>query len=377
MLSGNELKLLNDLSNREGLVLISDPTSTDLKWRAADLVTVINIAETAEEVATYRTLTQAMDEVFSKWNRIAQVNSNPQANPEELTAWQYDEASQQIRCTINSISLVGFISPETYSGDYVFEVQIDSTDGDDDDIGILLGYNGNFTTSGEALILLRNAGGGFPSTNLLALMEMGAAGNTIIASGNYGMKWPDGSVHPDSEVVPANTLGGWAKYHSDGAIIKLKVQRSGNTLSIWGTSSDGVYSTTPQISLDMTTQATLKKYLDPHRIGYVAQSQNNASWISLQRPGYRPTIIDIPNNNAHVWNGTAWTDVAISDILKVGALYFNSTAGRLYYMDDTGKLIHIASRNLPVATLADIQNGVSGKTVPPDVLKAYLDTIKK
>lgn len=78
-------------------------------------------------------------DVFNSWYRLSHQGEKPYpAIPAETTTWTYDEATDAIRNTTNSSSLVGMVSPEDVEvGDYDFITGLSSTSGDDDWVGVI------------------------------------------------------------------------------------------------------------------------------------------------------------------------------------------------------------------------------------------------
>mgnify|MGYP001773297532 CR=1 FL=1 len=206
----------------------------------------------------------------------------------EINNWSYDSATDNIYSTINSATLIGFISPEEYE-DFVFEVRVSSNDGDNDTIGICFGFE---DTDGKehTLVAARTPGGSQAHPSLSSgshkaklfdiYYNIFDSDRIDLGSTNGGLKWGDGIVN-DAR-VPTTDLGAWSAFPT-GCLIKAK--REGDIITLETTNlGSNTYVDSAKVIVDLNSHPALAKFKGPTRIGYICYSQPRATWKTLQAP---------------------------------------------------------------------------------------------
>lgn len=272
-----------------------------------------------DEVQYQQGLEESFAEVFNTWLRISHNTSgNYPASVNETNAWTYDSANDTITCTINSATLVGFISPKKFET-FNFEVRVNSPGNDDDDIGVCAAFkslNGREYT----ITANRNTGGIGPDRF-----------NVV-----YNYKQTDAIVLGSSSVGLTSGVG-WSS-SADGC--RIRVERVGDVLVFKTTDLNGAsFVASSEITVDLSTIPELSKFKGPAQYGYVAYSQAQSTWSTLARPIDIDQIVDVENRVRYDYTGESWTSAPIpstEDLVDKQRFYFNDVTGRLYLMTDTG-----------------------------------------
>lgn len=289
-------------------------------------------------------------QIFNTWDRISYNAGNPHAVPSEESAWAFDSTTGLIKCTVNSTAWVGFVGPDYYDN-YEMEVVISAPgDGDDDLIGLILGYV--VDAGGTAYMLALSRGAGQASAgryyfNVLYNPKSLSDGTAewVVAGTNGSMHYPDGTPFP-AAITPTN--GGHGTWGDLGEI-SLKVTRTPNKIIV--ASSDkgalGVYKPENTLTIDLTSDDRLTRFIHPSRIGYTAQSQPNATYRVLTQPDFQADIFDVRDGSMQVFEGGAWkTYAGGSDYVKAQipqGIHISSIANNtLWYAIYDGTLRKIA-----------------------------------
>ena len=294
------------------------------------------LVQGSTEMAQVMGYIESFETVFDEWLRISHSGDTYPAVPEELTEWSYDPTEDTISSTINSTTLIGFISPDRHE-DYIFDVIVSSTANDDDLIGICLGFveeggrQYTFTAS-------RSAGGisgGDDTDATLFLIEYnrGQSDQKDIASTNGGLMWGDGVIDDDRpKGFTSNTGNNWDKYPTG---CRIRVERFGDIFTI-KTSDLGsdILKESATVVIDIKDFPELEKFRGPIQFGYVCQSQANSTWDTLRRPVELGTVVDADTLETWSWDGEQFvqvTDEDAKEIVPVNRLFYTEMTGKLYY----------------------------------------------
>ena len=310
-----------------------------------------SIVRTEEDSNMTKGYAESFQFVFDNWMRISRGNGSYNttgdsyalvANPDEIITWEYDDVSDRILSTINSVSLVGFLSPQALEN-YVAEVIIRSAGNDDDFIGLCIAMAYDSRGRARTLEVMRGLNGSAP----LRVTVDRNINNISIASMGAPLKWPNGELATDS--IGGNHTEGWDHPGWDGFPdgLKLKVTRQGDIITI--ETSDlfdpDNYVEDAKIVLDLNSTSTLRLFKGPCQWGYIAASQDMATWEVLQRPVDRDRVYNVVTGDLFTWNNHQWvtsTESDLSNILKPGRLYYNQVIGTLdYYDPDTLEIVNI------------------------------------
>lgn len=288
----------------------------------------VAVIESAGDLTTQLAARENFGTVFNSWQRIAMSGNNLTGTPSELTGWTYSSVTDTVKSTINSNSLIGLVSPESVEGDYTFEVELSSTNADDDYIGISLGLA---TVGGKMrnLVLLRSASN-----------PVSSGAPTAIAS--MALHYDFGGANALQLAAIPNLLNfpnGWAGYTG---VVKLRVRRVGTLLYMTTTNPGGAY--LPEVSYDLKVREETKVFSGGVSLGYVAFSQADATWKTLRRTGANPIIAAMHTQQVHTWDGSAYVIAAgktPKDVLKRGRFYRNNLLSRVYYCPAAGTAIKL------------------------------------
>lgn len=291
--------------------------------------------------------------VFNTWRRISLQGTSSLFVPAEADSWTYDAATDSVTCTVNSVYLTGFISPEAYDN-YTFEVELSSNNGDDDAIGLCLAFQEEDGVP-YSLVLYRIAGSGGPSPTpnvsnfpFQIGYNPGAAANnrTLIVAGLSGsLQYPDGTLIGGGTTDGQQTHGGWS---SLGAI-RVKVERSVSQITVWTTDrSDLTYRPENSLTIDLDSQSYLKRFKLPGKIGYIAHSQPYASFKTIQAPGANAPVYDVRDKSVWLYENRNWIrypagDAKVKAAYPKGLLYSSTQEHKTYFSTDDGVLTQIGA----------------------------------
>lgn len=387
----SEATTLNGIPTDDGMALFYHHNNPGVKFQLDRMCSRLNIATSDADVTTAKSTVEDFSTVFSQWQRVAILGTQPRDpnHPEELNNWTYTAATDSIVGTINTATTVGFISQRTIPGDYQFEVEISSTNGDDDYIGVFLGYvEVNGVTHTLSAIRTAGANGvqGNPGSNYLWGLYLDFQGfnnlneNAIqvaLAQGNYDLLYPDGNLY---STPPAGSVGGWNNYKTMGAI-KIRASLVGSVITVETCNPGAAYSTAAKITFDLNSREDTKRFLGGTKIGYAAMSQPECTWRSIQRPGAYADYVDARTKTGYAYNGTSWVAIPASPdsgYVKPGRHYFSPMNNTLYFYNPaTGNLDAIASVSYDFATDQQVIDGTAGNLlVSPKGLRALYDANK-
>lgn len=214
-------------------------------------------------------------DIFDTWLRYSHNGAIQPSNPSELNAWVYNPVTDKINCTLNSSTQIGFVSPTEYS-DYDFQVELSSTSGDDDRIGIVIGF--------EVI-------GGVEYTLTAARQFDSVTGNSFVVTYNIGLAGGkvigvnDGGLTPNIYHTGSGGTG-WSTIHP-----RLRAVRQGNIITVYTTDVNGVeWLDSKKIVIDLSADVDLQKFMTSSSIGFYSQSQPNATWDLITTPWARNDV---------------------------------------------------------------------------------------
>jgi hypothetical protein len=296
---------------------------------------------------------ESFELVFDDWLRISHDNSGTfPADVAETTSWTFDPAEDAISCTINSATMIGFISPDRHD-DFIFDVIVKSTAGDDDSIGICFGFVAEDGVE-HTLTAFRTTGGtqGHTSDDGSSIRAklfdvyydyFDEDGRVDLGSTNGGLLWGDGVV--DDSRVPLSDIGagGWGAW-PEGC--RIRVERFGDVFTVQ-TSDLGqtTLKASATITIDINDYPELEKFRGPIQFGYVCYSQPNSTWEVLRRPVELGTGVDADTLEAWTWDGKQFVTLPESDAkmqILPNRLYYTEMTGKLYYSEPFKGLIKIS-----------------------------------
>lgn len=280
---------------------------------------------------------ESFAEVFNSWARFSHNGTTQPALPAELTAWNYDGNTDSIKSALNSVTLIGFVSYEAFE-DYDLEVELSSDNADDGWIGVVLGYvelNGQQNTLVAMRTLNHDTDTFFVAYNYRLTATNG---EYTLASNNGGLANPN----------PYRTENGGKGWQQCGAL-RLRVKRRGDVLEIWTTLPNAplVWHEASKITINLSSDPRLDKFRGPSRFGYCAQSQQNATWSSLVRPGERRPIYRLDTKTVYLYQNGNWVQQsagAENTYVTPNTFYFNQVTKCLFMTDADTNFIPINRR---------------------------------
>lgn len=317
---------------------------TELKIKAVSIHADVSVISNDTELLQAKTI--RFKDVFDKWKRVSIKSGNPHAAPAEEDAWTYDAASDSVTCTINSGSIVGFIGDRTYD-DFTFELELNSTNGDDDSMGIIVAYVEEGAVA-HSLMLYRTASTVVPVAQnpafAFGLAYEGPVAQKYVVGGVVGnLVFPNGNPIPDAGITTNGGMGGW-NVHGP---VKIKVVRKANSLTCYTTNKGSdVYDPINSFTVDLTKDARLARFTKPCAIGYLAYSQPATTYRAIQQPGLGLPIYD--SRDGSVWqyiNGVWSKSPGLADL---GLLY----PGQMVRSEITSKLFYV-NEDLSLSVIGD------------------------
>lgn len=267
------------------------------------------MSEAAEAGGVWKRDPVDLKDVFDNWYRFSRGSRSSAvrrskrgfsdtALPAESEAFTYDEATNRIGNPLNTDTLVGFISPETYT-DYMLDVTITSlSNWQVDPVGLVLAHVTDPDGTKHTLTIMRCSYApdypAYPWLRSDAPMQVSVDYNTqgevLIAKGFFGLKYNGGSVptednpymeHPGG--MQGSTDWGFNRFPNG---VRLVVTRNKNTFII----STSQYNETElhpgaTLTIDLNSHPSLARFKVASPYGFCTVSQDLTSWEASYRPG--------------------------------------------------------------------------------------------
>lgn len=313
----------------------------------------VEVISTPAELEAAKLNVVSMQEVFNTWTRFSHHSSNGgysnEAYPAELSAWQYDAANDLVRCTVNSVSTIGFISPQNVRN-FDLDVTVGSTDADDDLIGLIACAGYVNTANGNELRKIdyfRSTGG---SGTGQCRYNAGYPGSFTIASRNIAFKWGNGNYGASATAAGYNSGTTWTdktgwKYFPSGT--RIRIERRNNIINIKASDlNEDTLLPASEVIIDLSTDARFSSFLGGARYGFICHSQLDSYWKINSFTDYDKVIVDIANDKVYIYNGTDWVVDASrtpTNIIKPGRFAYSSVNKKLYFRDSSGILINLTN----------------------------------
>jgi hypothetical protein len=323
--------------SQEGSYIQADNNGIPKPFR---LVTLASITENATELANEKARTVSMADVFNNWYRFShQTGTDAQpALPSELSSWSYDSGTDTIMSTLNSASILGFVSKKKYD-QYTLEVEISSDNTDDDDVGLVAAFARDPVTGYEnKLTAIRSPGGNSKSWFVGKNYQQKTGAKNLFSSDQiaYGNGGYGASATAAGYV--ANTAGqGWGSLGPT----RIKIVRNGDIITFSTTEFGASYQTykpSADFTVDLSADPALAIFRGPCAYGYTAESQQNALFKTLKFTGDQRYIFDLFNkqiwtqNADNSWSGSAvMTDLQMVQALSVWRIFHNPITGKTFH----------------------------------------------
>lgn len=242
---------------------------------------IFNTADLLSFADNYKPPT--LKEIFNTWDRYYNRYYYPSGTPPQGEAASWEMASTtQFRCTVNSNYLTGFISPKMFDY-YEHQVDLSSTDSDDDTIAVLIAF-ARINNHNYSLLLVRESGGMAEYTNSTGFSLLLFIDNTATP-----IKLPDSRVCWSGS--PSSNQGsyGWNRTSPT----RVKVIRSGDKIQIQSAPFKSTDLTAgASITIDLNDYPQLAWVKGPHQYGYACQSQLYSTFNNVVFSGIGASNID-------------------------------------------------------------------------------------
>ena len=320
--------------------------------KGESMLVEVDVVTTPLELQVAKSNVVSMQEVFNTWARFShhttQGGYSNEANASELLAWQYDAANDLIRCTVNSTTTIGFISPQNVKN-YDLDVTMGSTDSDDDLIGLIACAAYVTTANGNELRKLdfyRSPGGASGTGGVR--WNAGYPGGTITVNKNTAFKWGNGNYGATAAAAGFNSnttnadKTGW-KYFPAGT--RVRIERRNNILTMKASDLDSnVLLPESEVVIDLNSDARYRDFANSARYGFICNSQLDSYWKVNSFTDYDKVIVDAINDKVYVYNGTDWVVDASrtqANIIKPGHFAYSAVNKKLFFRDSDGILIDL------------------------------------
>lgn len=293
------------------------------------VISELAVVTAADDLTLQQNNQFSWSDVFNTWERFA-LSGDPTSGDylDEASSFVYDEPTDSIHSTINSESLIGFVSPTRYEN-YTLDVQLSSNRADDDSIGVVVG----FVHEGDerhALTLMAHRQG-MPAPALSVQFDVHMDDHVEIQTLTSSETFPDGplwGVH-NWNLIPNG--------------IRLRVVRTGDLFECWmGPDDSTELGATPlYLSFTLNDNPELARFKGAQPVGFAAISQAGATWHTYETPTFiADTIPDLVNNQVLHYEDGSWvvTDDDVTDYVKQGRCYFNRTTGKLFLGTGNGSV---------------------------------------
>ena len=367
------------------------------------MVRRLYICDTTEEVEKCKNNIPSMKEMFNSWKRISHsvstsypnIITNPggqPAAPSELLTWEYDATENVVRNNTNSVSYIGLISPDKYT-QYETEIIFNAKTSDDDTIGFIVAFTIDENGKEHTLSLLRSPGG---NGKWRLIYDLAMSPSSTIQAKPDPLKWGNGNYGATAaeagytETGPTNPDGdgtkGWSA-HPNGT--RIYVSRRGNIITAKTTDigeANGAFIEDATMTVDLSSQENLTKFIRPCSIGFSAMSNPYSTWKVEYFRDPSSNIYDVTRGVAIVFNQetNTWADdttINIYEAMRPGTLGYNYLTNKLFFVRESN-VERVAINSVPVKDGGGINLDTEGRayvdfsTMPTDKFETLLKSIR-
>ena len=266
--------------------------------------------------------TPSLADIFNTWDRFSHDTSLTfPANAGEAAAWTYNAGTNTVSSTVNSGTVTGFYSPETYDN-WTFTTDLASA-GADNDVGfVVAGFVTDPVTGYEyTLTVFRQTDGGVGGLGSWGIVyNMGQTDQQILATNST-----------------ANGAGGWNAAGST----QIKVVKNGRNITAT-TSQFGNLTLDPAtvLTYDLGSNANTVRFAGPVQYGFGAWSQDQCAFTNINFVPEVPELLyDFSNGDIYTYSAALqlWSidsDRSLND--APGRILHNFKTGRTFYNTGSG-----------------------------------------
>lgn len=296
------------------------------------------IVNSAEELEKEKLIEVDFADVFNNWYRFSHDSTtNQPANSSETQSWRYDADNNRVICTVNSVTHIGFVSKEKYDN-YVHEVTLSSTDGDDDAIGVIIAFATDENGIEHTLSVIRRRDG---KPYLFVQYD-------YMKSTSWRIAYKSRLENDDIDGEPANSsTTGWNRIPNGN---RIKVERNGDIIKVYSSPfNSSIIDESSLMTIDLSSDSRLSIFRGACAYGYSCQSQNSSTFSNIKFiGGYDDTIFDVKNNVVYTKVNNTWVKDASKNIIEeigIGRFVFNENTGKLFYINGPDDVILLSGTN--------------------------------
>lgn len=294
---------------------------------------------TSEELERTKIKRTDFSEVFSSWKRFSHLSGHNQpASMDELNSWTYDKANNRVICGINSTTVIGFVSEKKYDT-YVHEATLKSTDGDDDQIGVVIAFAVDENGVEHTLSAVRQRQNR-PAWRLVYDHQSfgGASGEWNIAS----------MVRVGAENVPDNgSAGGWSAIPNG---TRVRIEREKDIIKAYCSMFNSTdIEPGSLLQIDLSSDPRLEIFRGKCSYGYSANSQKSSTYenIFFTSADSDTVIYDTRTGEAWIYTGNRWiidTSRTLTSDFGYGKLLYDESNRNLFFVEYNGKCKKIKTK---------------------------------
>ena len=337
--------------NHTGFQAIETVTGLNSALNSKTAFTNGRYVSTPAELTAAKNDLPDQQQVFNSWLKISNAPTMlfPASEP-ETKAWGFDTVNQRIYNTTNSATFIGAISDRKFDN-YELDVTIYSTNNDDDTIGLILGFYQDPTGRQYTLSVVRSPGGNPNLYQLYYNFNQGTpGGSAIIKNGNPTVTWGNGASGSltMAQAGYVSTQPGWgnmgAKWGTDGST-RLWVKREGNIITTWTSQwqTPTVKDEGTMLTIDLTTDDRLIKFVGSSEYGFCSLSQANSYWNVNSFVNPKDAIFDLSTKKVWTHTATGWiesTTISFAD-LAPNQFLVDSKNKKIYYITEDRSILLI------------------------------------
>lgn len=296
-------------------------------------------------------LTAAMNDrpdqqqIFSTWERLSHGASGVYpAYPNEIDTWAFNTTLGLVENTTNSVGLVAVVSQKAYDN-YKIRVRINSTNNDDDLIGVIIAFHRDPDGKEYTLTAHRTPGGAGLLWAITYNLNQGSSMTPFSINGASKVTWGNNAPGnlTKTEAAYVNNQPGWgnmgAFQGNEGGLL-IEVERKGDIIeavtSQWATPT--VLDPTTKLTVDLSADSRLNKFQGPKPYGFAASSQDRSSWTTEEFTNPQDAIIDLTQGKAYSYVNNQWVvNAAIPSSFEEGTFLIDDTAGQVILTQDKGR----------------------------------------
>lgn len=356
------LRVLSRSKGRRNSGLFIDNNNGDFSFDIDEIVTDLPIVDNDDDLGYAKATLQSNRYIFETWRKISRggpiepremtngemsptaydVGFSDAAIPRELEAFYYDSTEDRIGNTIDSFSLVGLVSNDSYM-DFDFDVIIKSiSDWQNDPVGLIVAYvqdpDGTAHTLEVKRSLSRPAGSTTPMFAII--MDGYTVGATPLAGTDQGLDFATGEPATGQITTPEGKHHWGANpWINAPEGVRIRVERRGDIYTAYGSKfNSNELVEESKLVLDLNERPYLARFKQPVQYGFFSTSQDNVNWEAIQRPTEAHSVYDVRDQTTHKYVNSEWVISSPEDSITLcpGKFYFSPVTRKVFHCDHSG-----------------------------------------